>query len=443
MPQLPVAEGLCRAGSPGYRQAVLGYVAADGFPMAVAGPYRVDGDAVRIGPLDATVLPGDGQQVCVTFSHIRPRPGVGYDQRRYVNLWGTAAVSGGVTDGTVTVRPGRAGGWDERETPFVEYAERHVGAGLSYLDRRGSRPRLPLGWRFFLATRLPFLTATIVPVALGGAVAARDGAFAWGWFLLALVSAVCAHLGLNVANDLADDASGADAGNVSPTMFSGGSRVIQYGLVSRRAMLALCAGMYAVSAGLGLWLASARSWWLLPIGVAAVVLSVEYTAPPLRLVHRGLGEPVVALGFGPIMAAGTYLAVTTRWSWEAVYASLPIGILIALVLYVNQVPDRDADAAVGKRTLIVRWTQRQVVRVYAAAVAVAAALLVAGAAIRVITPWALLGLAALPLAVRVYRGMRDHYGRPYQLQGAMAWGILLHLGTGLLVVAGYLVAAAG
>lgn len=438
MPRLQIAEGLHRAESQGYRHAVLAYVAPDGFPVNVAGPYRVEGETVRVGPLDPGVLPENGQQTCVTFSHIRPRPGVGYDQRRYVNLWGTAAVE----DGTVTVRPDRASGWDENETPFVEYAERRVGVGLSYLDEHGAKPRLPLGWRFFLATRLPFLTATIVPVALGGAVAARDGDFAWGWFLLALVSAVCAHLGLNIANDLADDTSGADAGNVTPTMFSGGSRVIQYGLVSRRGMLALCVGMYAVSAGLGLLLAATRSWWLLPIGAAAVLLSVEYTAPPLRLVHHGLGEPVVALGFGPIMAAGTYLAVTTAWSWEAVWASLPIGILIALVLYVNQVPDREPDATVGKRTLIVRWSKEQVIRGYAAAVAVAGLLLVVGAAAGITTPWALLGLLALPLAARVYGGMRDHYDRPYELQGAMGWNILLHLATGLLIVAGYLVAAA-
>lgn len=441
MPRLEITEGLRRAESHGYRHAVLAYVGSDGFPVAVAGPFQVVGGGLRVGPLDAATLPDDGQQVCVTFSHIRPRPGVGYDQRRYVNVWGAARTHEAAA--AVAVLPDRAGGWDEKETPFVEYAERHVDAGLSYLDSHGAKPRLSLGWRFFLATRLPFLTATLVPVALGGAVAAYHGAFAWGWFALALVSAVSAHLGLNIANDLADDTSGADAGNVRPTLFSGGSRVIQYGLVSRRGMVALCSGLYAVSVALGVVLAATRSWWLLPLGALAVLLSVQYTSPPLRLVHRGLGEPVVALGFGPIMAAGTYLAVTTEWSWEAVWASLPVGILIALVLYVNQVPDREPDAAVGKRTLIVRWPRARVLQVYAAAVGLAGLLLVVGAAVGLVTPWALLGLAAVPLAMRVYRGMRDHYEQPYELQAAMAWGILVHLATGLLLVGGYLVAAAG
>ena len=100
-----------------------------------------------------------------------------------------------------------------------------------------------------------------------------------------------------------------------------------------------------------------------------VALSLAYSAPPLRLVHRGLGEPVTALGFGPVMAVGTYFACAGRWSWQPVLASLPIALLIALVLYVNQIPDRVGDAATGKRTLIVRFTPAQVQTGYVTTVA--------------------------------------------------------------------------
>ena len=243
MVRLAVEEAVRRGAS--YPHAVLSWVDTDGFPVSVAGPFRAAGEEVRVGPLSGSVRPATGQEVCLTFSHIRPQPGVGYDQRRYVNLWGPATEDGD----EVAIRALRASGWDEAETPFVEYAERNVGTGLAFLAERGRRPRLPAFWRFFLATRLPFLTATIVPVALGGAVAAHDGRFAWGWWLLALVSAVAAHLGINIANDLAD-AEGSDAVNVTPTPFSGGSRVLQYGLVSRQRLLALALAMFGVSAAI-------------------------------------------------------------------------------------------------------------------------------------------------------------------------------------------------
>src|SRR5205085_7204958 len=155
----------------------------------------------------------------------------------------------------------------------------------------------------------------------------------------------------NMANDLFDDASGADAANVTPTPFSGGSRVLQYGLVTRHGLLTATVTAYTVAIGVGLWLAAARGWWLLAIGAVGLVLSLVYTGPPLRLVHRGLGEPVTALGFGPVMTLGAYYVCAQRWSWEAVYVSMPVAVLVALVLYVNQVPDRAGDAAVGKRTL--------------------------------------------------------------------------------------------
>jgi 1,4-dihydroxy-2-naphthoate octaprenyltransferase len=438
MATLEVDEAVRRART--YPHGVLSFLGDDGFPLSVAAGFAADGDQdeLVLGPLSPALLPAEGQEVGVIFSHIRPQPGVGYDERRYVNVWGPARVE----DGVVSVSPTRATGWDEAETPFFEYAEKSVPTGRAYMEQVGARPRLSAFWTVFLATRLPFLTATVVPVALGGAVAAADGAFAWGWWLLCLLAAVAAHLGINVINDVADADSGADAANTTPTPFSGGSRVIQYGLVSRRTMVATAVGLYAVTAALGLLLAATRSWSLLWIGAVALVLGYGYTAGPFRLVHRGLGEPVVALGFGPVMAAGTYLAVTREWSWEAVYASVPVGVLIALVLYVNQVPDRRSDAATGKRTLIVRWSAARVVRGYAVATSAAFAWIVLGPVLGITPWWTVIALGGAFWSVRTYRVLRERYDQPYGLMPAMQDNIVAHLATGLLLVVGYLLAAA-
>jgi 1,4-dihydroxy-2-naphthoate polyprenyltransferase len=173
------------------------------------------------------------------------------------------------------------------------------------------------------------------------------------------------------------------------------------------------------------------------VGVAGVFLSIFYTGPPLRLVHRGLGEICVALGFGPIMVLGTYFVVAQRFSWEAFYASLPVGLLIMLVLYVNQVPDRPADERAGKRTIVVRLSKSAIVTGYVLSVAAAALLILVGALTGMMTPWTLISLPAFWFAVQVYRSLNSYYESPYELMAGMGQNILLHLAVGALLIVGY------
>ena len=426
----------------GYERAVLCYIDRDGYPVNVATGFRVDEPGVvYLEAFDAPDAPKAGDDVELIFSHVRPRPGVGYDERRYVNVWGTLHKA----FGELVVVPTRVGGWSEQHVPFVEYCERNVPRAHDYLrrlsDERGSpvRARLPLRWRLFLATRVPFLTATLVPVLLGAVIARANGHSAWWFTALAFAGAVCIHLGLNVLNDIYDTSSGADPANVTPTPFSGGSRVILYGLVSRRWMRTLAAGLFGVGIAIGVALAVVRTTEILWLGVAGIFLSVFYTAPPLKLVHHGLGDIAVAIGFGPIMTLGTYAVVARTLSLEALYASLPVGIFVMLILYVNQVPDRRGDAASGKRTVAVRFDRNAIIRGYDIFVVLAFGLIVTGVATTVLPLWTSLACLAAPLGVRVHRGLRDHYDEPYGLVPALAANIGLHLLTGIGLVAGYLV----
>jgi 1,4-dihydroxy-2-naphthoate octaprenyltransferase len=255
-----------------------------------------------------------------------------------------------------------------------------------------------------------------------------------------LIGACAIHLGLNVANDVSDATSGADSANVNPTMFSGGSRMIQYGLVSLKSMRTAAIALYAVGIAIGLFLVATRGIELLWIGIAGVFLSIFYTAPPLKLVHRGLGEIAVALGFGPIMVLGTYFVVTKHFSAEALYVSLPVALLIMLVLYVNQIPDAPSDAKVGKRTIVVRLPKSAIIAGYALSVAMAFGLIAAGPLLGITPAWTLIALAPLPLAVQVYKALGSHYESPYELMAAMGKNIMLHFFTGLLLILGYLLA---
>ncbi len=424
-----------------YPYTVVSYIDKEGYPLNVATRFRVDAanGLLYLDPFDAPDQPDDAWELEVTFSHVRPQPGVGYDQRRYVNVWGTATRG---ADGLVLV-PTRIAGWDERHVPFVEYCERNLNRAQDYMAKLSAERgepvgvRMPLRWRLFLATRVPFLTATLVPVLLGALVARSQGHSAWWLTALTLLGAACIHLGLNVVNDLFDVASGADAENVTPTPFSGGSRVLLYGLASRRWMWTLAVTFFVTGATIGTYLAVTRTLGILWLGMAGVALSVFYSAPPLKLVYRGVGDIAVAAGFGPIMTLGSFAVVARGFTLEAFYASLPVALFTMLILYVNQIPDRKGDARAGKRTVAVRFGREWIVRGYDVFVAAGFLLVVIGALWGPMPRWTLLGLLAAPLALRIRRGLRAHYDSPYELIPALGANIALHLFMGLGLIAGY------
>ncbi|MEO8571612.1 MAG: prenyltransferase, partial [Chloroflexota bacterium] len=413
-----------------YPYQILTWVDDAGYPVSVAVDARVDVAELRVrfeAPAGLTV-PAD-REVSLTGSHIRPQPGYGYDERRHVTVWGLATVSGT----TVAVVGRKAWGWDEAEVPFFEYSERSVGKSRAYFDalsaERGTpvKPRLSFGFLTLRTTRLPFLTATIVPVLLGILIAASRGSFDLVAAILTIIAASFVQLGLNVANDVFDTMSGADDANVTPTQFSGGSRVIQYGLVSLRQMATLSTIFYVLAGLIGLiLLATHGSTALLAIGIVGFIVSLGYTAPPLKFVYRGLGEIAVALGFGPLMLLGAYVVQTGgSIAWEPAVASIPVALLVSLILYVNEIPDRRGDARAGKRTLPVRFSREAVIGGYNVAVAAAYVVLVVGVVVGALPVTVLLMLLTIPLALKVSRGLAPNYENPYGLMAIMGTNVQL------------------
>ena len=441
-PEVDARTGLEKLAT--YPYQILTWVDDAGYPVSVAVDARINpGDlSARFAAPAGLVVPTD-REVSLTGSHIHPQPGYGYDERRHVTVWGPATITGE----TVAVAGRTAWGWDEAEVPFFEYSERSVGKSRAYFDalsaERGTpvKPKLSFGFLTLRTTRLPFLTATIVPVTLGILIAASHGSFDAVAALLTIIGACFVQLGLNVANDVFDTMSGADDANVTPTQFSGGSRVIQYGLVSLRQMATLSTVFYVLAGLIGLiLLATHGSTALLVIGVVGFIVSLGYTAPPLKFVYRGLGEVAVALGFGPLMLLGAYVVQTGgALAWEPFVASIPVALLVALILYVNEIPDRRGDARAGKRTLPVRFSETTVITGYNVAVAAAYVVLVAGVVVGVLPIPVLLMLLTIPLALKVSRGLRPNYENPYGLMAIMGTNVQLHLRAGLLLLGAYLI----
>ena len=447
-PPLDARAGLDKLAT--YPFQIASWVDENGYPVSVAVQATVDPATLTatFAPPAGLSIPTD-RDVSLTGSHIRPQPGYGYDERRHVTVWGrvTTGIRPDAMDRVLTLTGRSAWGWDEAETPFFEYSERSVPRSRRYFDalsaERGTpvRPRLSLGFLALRSTRLPFLTATIVPVVLGIAIAASHGAFDLWAAALTVIGAAFVQLGLNLANDVFDSVQGADDANVTQTQFSGASRVIQYGLVSLRQMATLATVFYIVAGVIGLVLLATRgSTALLVIGVVGFIVSLGYTAPPLKFVYRGLGEIAVAVGFGPLMLLGAYVVQTGgALAWEPFVTSIPIALLVALILYVNEIPDRRGDAHAGKRTLPVRFSPRTIVTGYNLAAAAAYVAVVGGVVAGILPVPTLLMLLTIPLARQVSAGLMPNYDNPYGLMAFMGVNVRLHLFAGILLLVAYVI----
>jgi 1,4-dihydroxy-2-naphthoate octaprenyltransferase len=449
--EAPLGDGADAAGLvelSEYGRAVLSWVAADAYPVNVDVEIEVK---LGEGVVRFSEPPGfkvaAGSIVAITGSHVHPLPGGGFDERRHVTVWGVATAR---PRGRFVVKPDRVWAWDELDLPLPAAYERSLPRARRYFEalsaERGVqvRPRLSTGLLLFRVTRSPFLSATFVPVLLGLAVAARTGFFDALTALITLLAAGAVHLGLNVANDVFDTLQGADDANPTPTKFSGGFGVLQNALVTIREMSILALGCYAVAAALGLLLMLMRgSTALLVLSVLGLFISVAYKMPPFKLVYRGLGEIAVAIGFGPLLVLGAY-TVQSRGSisLEAYLVALPAALLVGMIPYVNEIPDRADDAQAGKRTLPVRWTRETVIPVFDMAAAVSFVAVVASVAAGLLPLPGLLVLVAIPLAIRVHVGLVSFYDSPYALMETMATNIQLHLSVGVLLLVGYLLAIA-
>jgi 1,4-dihydroxy-2-naphthoate octaprenyltransferase len=294
------------------------------------------------------------------------------------------------------------------------------------------------------AVRVPFFTASIVPVLLGSVVAwAREDTFHWGFFLLALLGGVLLHAGTNVANDYYDHLSGTDEANVHFVRpFTGGSRMIQRGLLRPREMLTGALILFAAGALIGVYLALARGPWLWVLGIVGIFSGFFYTAPPFRIAATGLGELLVGLNFGVLMTLGAFYVQTKELAWEPVIAAIPVSLLIAGVLYINQFQDMEADASVRKDHLVVRLGRRRGVWLYQAILGATYLAIIASVAAGAISPFALLALPTAFIALQAIRTARRHYDDYLKLAPANAAQVMIHMLAGLLLTLGYVLEGA-
>ena len=201
---------------------------------------------------------------------------------------------------------------------------------------------------WIVASRPRTLTAAIVPVVVGSALAWRDGAFHLGAALAALVAAVLIQIGTNFANDLYDFKKGADTvARVGPL------RVTSAGLLTPRQVGIGMVVVFGLAMALGVYLIYLGGWPILLIGVFSILAGLAYTAGPFPLGYNGLGDVAVFIFFGLIAVTGTYYVQAHTLTTAVWLAAVPIGAIATAIIVVNNVRDTDTDRAAGKRTLSV------------------------------------------------------------------------------------------
>lgn len=205
------------------------------------------------------------------------------------------------------------------------------------------------------ALRFHFTSLSTLPALLGVVLALhQESSFNGRYFILLLAALLCHHFALNMADDYFDFKQGADSDQNS-TPYAGGSGVLLAGDMLPKTMNMAFLILYGITIGIGLYFVSIRGWFILALGLVGIFSSYYYTAPPIKLCHRGLGELTIFLNFGPLIVMGSYYLQTQTISLESLLLGLSMGAFICAIVLFNEIPDALTDASVGKKTLIVRF----------------------------------------------------------------------------------------
>ena len=285
---------------------------------------------------------------------------------------------------------------------------------------------------WLMAARIRTLPVAVAPVLVGTALAGFGGVFHPLRFIAALVGAVFIQVGTNLSNDYSDARRGADAEDrLGPV------RVTAGGLVPPRSVLVATYVSFGVAVLAGGYLVAVAGWELLLVGAASILAGVLYTGGPRPYGYEGLGEVFVFLFFGIVAVAGSYFVQVKHLDWEAFALAVPVGLLAASILVVNNYRDIDTDRRATKRTLAVRLGRDRTRMLFASMVYLAYLTAPLTWLFGPLKPWVLLPWLTIPIAAPVVRIVRNRTDGA-SLNGALAQTGMLQLAFCTLLAAGLL-----
>lgn len=289
---------------------------------------------------------------------------------------------------------------------------------------------------WFIEIRGPFLLLSVVLVPIGTAIAWHDGSFNLGYFLLAWVGAILAHVSVNVFNEYFDYVSGLDF-ETQKTPFSGGSGILTAGLIEPRRAYLLGAACLFIDAVIGAYFVIVQGWGLIPVILLGGLFAYFYTP---YISRWQIGELSAGLGLGSLVVLGAYFVQTGQYTWEVLIASLAPGFLTANLLLLNEFPDVEADMQVGRRNLVMALGRRRAGWLYTFLLVCTYLSIVLGVVFGLM-PWpALIVLLTIPLARKAIQGALQHYDDIPQFVPALGANVMTILGTDALLAVGYVLA---
>jgi 1,4-dihydroxy-2-naphthoate polyprenyltransferase len=284
-----------------------------------------------------------------------------------------------------------------------------------------------------MAARVRTLPAAIGPVLVGTALAGYQDVFHPLRFVAALVGAVFIQVGTNLSNDYSDARRGADTEDrLGPVRITAG------GLVPPRQVLLATYISFAVAVAAGAYLIAVAGWELLLVGAASILAGVLYTGGPRPYGYEGLGEAFVFLFFGIVAVAGSYFVQVKHLDWEAFALAVPVGLVAAGILMVNNVRDIETDRRADKRTLAVRLGRRRARALFAVTIYAAYVLLFVTWGFGPLTAWVMLPWLTVPVGAAIVRDVRNRVDGP-SLNRALAQTGMLQLAFCMLLAAGVLI----
>jgi 1,4-dihydroxy-2-naphthoate polyprenyltransferase len=203
--------------------------------------------------------------------------------------------------------------------------------------------------KWLVLTRASVLPMTLTAGLVAGMLAVHRHGFNAGLYVLALVGIILAHVANNLMNDLWDTEVGLDTESYPRALYA--PHPVLSGLTTRGGLLRGSLFVNVLDLGILVVLFIERGWPVVALALAGFLLSAAYTAPPLRLKKRGLGEPTVLAVWGPLMVGGCYYAAVGNLPWHIVFASIPYGLLCTTVLMGKHIDKIPWDEPEGIRTL--------------------------------------------------------------------------------------------
>jgi 1,4-dihydroxy-2-naphthoate octaprenyltransferase len=284
--------------------------------------------------------------------------------------------------------------------------------------------------------RFQFLPLTVIMVSLGTAIAAYEGYFHLGHFLLAMIGSILVHMTVNIINDYHDYVDGIDL-NTQRTPFSGGSGVLPLNLLKPKQAFWFATICLLIAMVIGFYFVMKRGWLLFPLLLLAGFSAYFYN---VYLSKWHIGEIFAGLCFGPLLVLGSYYVQTGRYSWGTLVASLAPGILTSNLLFLNEFPDREADRKGGRRHFVISLGKKDASYLFVAFLIASYLCIIMGVLTKMMPVVTLIGLGTIGFGWKAAKGALKYYDNTEKLVPVLGMNVVTILGTQALLAIGYVIA---